>query len=225
MELREYLKIFRKNIFTFLFWGSLVFISLMVFYFQAEEVFIASFSLDLSRKVVDTKNIEKITNKESSQFQELEINKQKSENYDYYYRLKSDEDFGKKISKWLEDEALKKTIFDQAKEEGFSGETEEMKIFSKSLKSEQLAPGYLRINWKTKDPIQANKVSVAIKKILSQKIASIGEKEENWFLPVFGELIVFEKKITLPIFVALSLVASLFVGAFTSLLYHYWKND
>jgi|GEM_PF-2542690 len=230
MELREYLKIFKKNFSVFLFWGGLVFVALMIFYFQTGKIFIASFSLDLSRKAIENENTEKIINKENNQNQEHVSGKSDecgSAGYDFYYRLKADEDFGKKVSKWMEDGAIKEAILNKAQEEGvtFSNETEERKVFSRSFRLEQLAPGYLKISWKTKSPHQAGKLSEAVKKVISQKIVSVGRQEKGWFEPVFGEVAVFEKKIDPLIFIVLSLVASCFVGIFVSLLWHYWKNE
>lgn len=227
MELREYLKIFKKNLSIFFFWGGLIFVSLMIFYFQTEKTFVASFSLDLSRKTIEDRSAEKGIDNENDQSQKQVLGKVESDNYDHYYRLRADEDFGKRISKWAEDEAIKEAILNKAREKGlvFANEAEERKVFGRSFQLEQLAPGYLKISWKTKNPDQAGKLSEAVKEVISQKIAAVGGQENGWFEPVFGEVAVFEKKIDPLIFIILSLAAGFFVGVFASLLWHYWKNE
>jgi len=214
MELKEYVRVIKENIKPFLFlWFLAVGVSLVIF-IQKEKVFEVVVSLDLARQEKKVQPGEELKNE--------------SIEYDHYYRMEADDRFGKKISKWMEDARIREKIFAKAKENGFDDELEIAKI-GKSIRAEQLAPGYVKISWRISNPADAGKVALAVQTILKEKVASLGEQEGNktkeWFRLVFNEPIVFERKMELKLFLPLALLGGFLIANFIVLFWYYWKNE
>ncbi|HHX58705.1 MAG TPA: hypothetical protein GX706_02990 [Candidatus Moranbacteria bacterium] len=205
MELKEYLKIIKKDKSIFLVtWVLFIVIVelVLVFWPQSYQV---TFPIGLSR---------------TSQIQKNDSTANQNE-YDYFYQMEASNLFSKEIVQWLKNSGTLKLIFDNLNE--LSDATQAR--VKKTLVAEQLSPGFIKVEFSVDEPIEVNLIVSEIKEVISERVASLAPgKDDFWFKLVFGETVIEEKKVP---FWPANIFAVLF-GFWTAvlivLLRHYWHE-
>ena len=199
MELKEYLAIFKKYQQTFWFVVFLITaVGLLYFLFRP-----ISYSTSL------TVNITRAGQQNTIDYR-----------YDDYYRLQADEKFVETVVEWLKSPRTVADIYAQAK---LDFKTMSLKKLSKAIKAEKVSSQIVAVSFGTPNREVAEKISLAINKILAQNIEglNIHQKENTWFEIVAHDPITVKDNFNLFVVALVSLILGIFVAFWVVLIKHY----
>lgn len=199
MELREFLKLFKKYKFTF---GAVLLLAVLVGFFwhsYQSKFYVGSMAVNISR--------------------EGDLEKD-SQQYDHFYRLQADEKFGKNIINWIQDPGFVNNI-----RKDFIGEDGDWgKI--KQIKAVQLSSSYLKINFKTEDPQSAVLLGKVLEKNLKTKNQGLNSGEnQNWFKLMIDQAHVTKNVFNLYAVLLVATFLGLLFGILGVLLRHYFNSS
>lgn len=193
MELREYIKIIRTNIVLFLVVTFIVVAAVLSFFKFQPEKYSASVLLNITRQGKD----------DSTDYK-----------YDDFYRLQADERFSDTVVEWLKSSRIQTDILESA---GVSSHS------AVKFKPQRRSSQVIFADFKASDRVSAEKISLAIPKIISFNIEELNknQKEENWFMVMAPEPVIEKYQPPyLKIFIA-SLFSGLFIAFWAVMLKHY----
>ncbi len=144
--------------------------------------------------------------------------------FDQYYILQSNQMLGGNIVGWIKNEALKEKVATRLEKKELSKKQAE--LLRRTLKAEQLGPGFIQVQFKVKEKKQAQQAKEELEKIIKSKVDELKNKEqkEPWFKVV---TVAFAVKKSEPFWLA-GLVVSVVMGFWLALggvmLKHYWQK-
>lgn len=203
MELREYIRIIKRNRKLFLgIWMAVIIFAFS--WFLARPV-----SFDVSLPV----EISRTGEKKTGDYQ-----------YDQYYRFLADEKYAEAVSQRLSDPTVVSEIFSRA---GITGSGQSLRSLSKAFSAEALASNYIQVKFNARNRDDGSKAAEAIKYVLEQKNSQMNEeaKSENWFSLIFGNPAMVESKTNYPVVALLSAIGGLLVAIFAVLVREYWRDE
>lgn len=197
MELKEYLKIIKKNSVIFwITWILVVIVAELVLIFEPQKYQI-SLPIGLSRT--------------DSQLEESD--------YDYFYQLEANNLFGKEVVRWVNDSGAIKDAIDD-----LIG-TEEAAKIKKTLIAEQLSSGFIKIQFLVDSPNNLGSTVDKIKSAIEQRVVALApNKEKPWFKLVFGEVFIEKKQLPFWPINIFAVLIGFWVALFFALLRHYWQK-
>jgi capsular polysaccharide biosynthesis protein len=202
MDLKEYLKIFRKNFKIFAITVVVFILAGSAFQLFKEKNFKTSLNLNITR-----------------------IGKQQTENYKYddFYRLQADERFADTVVRWLGSPRIAADIYREA---GISADNLSQRELSGIFNAKRLSSQMIEVNFTSNNQKAAEKISEAIIKITNRETENLNkdQKEEAWFTILGSEPIIKINTYKNSFVFAISLLVGIFVGIWTVYIKHYFSN-
>jgi len=201
MELKEYIRIFKKekNIIS----GTvlLVFISTLIFSGLKEVSCENDMLLLISRS--GTQN--------TADYK-----------YDGYYAVQASDIFADNASQWLASASIASEIYIRAKAES---ELRSLKDFSKIFKADKLSSQYVRVRYRSKDKETAIDLAHAITDVLQEKadLLSRSSIEQISFKIIYSDPLSIESKSDFLLNGILAIIGGLFLGIFMALGKNYFN--
>lgn len=201
MELKEYLRILRKNLKTFWFVVFVITAIGFIYFLFRPTSYSTSITINITRS-----------------------GKQETENYKYddFYRLQADEKFVETVVEWLK---APRTVADIYQEANLDIRVLSLKKLSKIIKAEKLSAQIIGVSFTTKNEEIAKDVSMAINKVLTSNISALNQnqQENTWFEIVAHKPITLRDNYSLLVIGITSLIFGIFLAFWTVLIIHYLK--
>ena len=199
MDLKEYLKIFKKHIGVVLITVVAIVAGTFVYFATKPISYDNSLALNITR-----------------------TGEQKTDAYRYddYYRLQADDQFADTVVEWLKDPRTVANIYADA---GIDASKFSMRQLSGSFDAEKLSSQIVSISFSTPNASQGRKISDAIVKEISKNTDMLNQSqnEESWFKIVAQDPVIVQWRIGPLIIFAASFLAGLFVAFWLVLIIHY----
>ncbi len=201
MEFKEYLQIIKKNWKTFVFVIFLV-VAAIIMYFLFRPI---SYSTSL------TLNITRIGQQATPDYK-----------YDDFYRLQADEKFAETLVEWLKSPRTAANIY---KEADLDFQKMSPKKLSGIFRTQKLSSQLVAVSYGTANNSTAEKISLAIEKVLAQNIAALNQsqKEETWFQVIAHEPVIVLDNFNWLIVFSAAFLLGIFLAFWTVLVIHYLK--
>lgn len=194
MELKEYIKIFRKNINWLI--SSVI---LVLFMGLSIQIFLSG-----KYKVVLDLNITRTGYQENTN----------EYRYDEFYRLQADEKFADTVVQWIKSERLKEDIFND------SGKLDFEKMKAERLSSQMIRLSFVV---KDRDSAKKVSIAVGNVLNEKTRELNLEQKNPNWFKILVSEPILNDYRIPLGELFFILLIGGIFVGFWVVLIKHYWE--
>ncbi len=201
MELKEYLRIIKKDMKVFL--GVIIVTVLGTFAFFAVKPVTYPTSLALN-----------ITRSGSQQTADYK--------YDDFYRIQADDKFADTVVQWLEDP---QTVADIYKAAGLDVSRFSIGQLSKIFSAEKLSSQFVSISFAARSKDSAKKISGAISGVLGRKTDALNkdQNENTWFEILAQDPVIVKYRVSPLILLAISLAAGIFLAFWVVMLRHYLK--
>lgn len=206
MELKDYLKIFVKN----LAWFSLVLLLAMTAgagYKHYKNAQPATYQVSLLLNVTRTG-----------------IQATDNYRYDDFYRLQADERFADTVVRWIGNPRI---VTDVYNETGMISGGIDLDELSNFFNAKRLSSQAIEINFTAKSAIEAQDLSENLVKAINSEIKSLNQfqKEESWFKVVGDEPVIKEYKVTWKNVLLISIVLGIFLGIWVVLIKNYLTKE
>lgn len=206
MELKDYLKIFVKN----LVWFSLVFLLVMA----------------IGAGYKHYKNSQPATYQVSLLLNVTRTGIQSTDNYRYddFYRLQADERFADTVVRWIENPRI---VTDVYNETGMISGGIALSELSKFFDAKRLSSQAIEVNFTAKSAVEAQNLSENLVKAINSEIKNLNQfqKEESWFKIIGDEPVIKEYKITWKNVLLISIALGIFLGIWVVLIKHYLTRE
>ena len=192
MELKEYLKIIKKNSKLILIIGIIAGVSAFVF----SAVQPIKYETSLSLSIIKDKT------QVTDDFK-----------YDGYYALQSSEIIADSIEQWLKSPEIVNAIYQKAEvEQDFKN----IKSYTKKITAHKMSPQFVEVKFKGNSREEVEKVSTAIAEVVNAKIKKLKEasEQEISFSINSGNPVIVENKPDAVLNLIIGLISGLFVGVF-----------
>ncbi|MCK9379188.1 MAG: hypothetical protein M0P97_03545 [Candidatus Moranbacteria bacterium] len=197
MELKEYIAIFKKNIWIFLMTILVFWTAGAIFYRAVPEKYKSTMDLNISRTGVAITGEEK-------------------EGYDYFYRLQADDIFSETVVGWLNSPRVISEICNS------SGATSCPSGYEARKVSAQLVQVvYVNPNREDSDKIAQSLVNVMARETGN---LNLSQKNENWFEVLGNYPFIEADKINFNKIMLASLILGIFFGFWMVFMRHYFKR-
>lgn len=142
--------------------------------------------------------------------------------YDGYYAVQASDIFADNISQWLASASIINEIYLRAKAEN---EMRSLKDFSKAFKADKLSSQYVRVRYRTKDAETAKNLAHALADVLQEKadLLSSSSNEQIGFKVIYSDPLSVENKADFLLNGILAVIGGLFLGMFTALGKNYFE--
>ncbi len=206
MELKDYLKIFVKN----LVWFSLVLLLAMAIgagYKHYRNSQPATYQVSLLLNVTRTG-----------------IQATDNYRYDDFYRLQADERFADTVVRWIENPRLVTNVYNET---GMISGGIDLSELSKFFDAKRLSSQAIEVNFTAKSAVEAQNLSENLVKAINSEIKNLNQfqKEESWFKIIGDEPVIKEYKITWKSVLLISIVLGIFLGIWVVLIKHYLTRE
>ncbi len=143
--------------------------------------------------------------------------------YDGFYRLQADERFADTLVRWLSAPRVVEDIFAEAE---VSQESARPFLMRGVFVAERLSSQAVRVRYRTTARPAALRLAEGMVTVLERETAALnqGGKDETWFAVTGGEPVVTDGRTPLSFALLISLLIGLFVGVWTVLVRHYWRE-
>ena len=201
MELKEYLKIIKKNSKLILIIGIVTAVSAFVFSILQPVKYETSLSLEIVKNKTQTTDDFK---------------------YDGYYALQTGEMIADSIEQWLKSPEVVNAIYQKAE---ISQDFKNIKSYTKKFTAQKMSPQYVEINFKSGTIEEAKKISAATVEIMNAKIEKIEKvsEQEISFSISSGDPIIVENKPDAILNLIVGLISGLVLGIFIVFLRRYFR--
>ena len=192
MELKEYLKIIKKNSKLILIIGIIAGVSAFVF----SAIQPIKYETSLSLSIIKDKT------QVTDDFK-----------YDGYYALQSSEIIADSIEQWLKSPEIVNAIYQKAEvEQDFKN----IKSYTKKITAHKMSPQFVEVKFKGNSREEVEKVSTAIAEVVNAKIKKLKEasEQEISFSINSGNPVIVENKPDAVLNLIIGLISGLFVGVF-----------
>ncbi|MFH0969105.1 MAG: hypothetical protein V1804_01220 [Patescibacteria group bacterium] len=206
MDLKNYLKIFWKNIFLFL---------ITVFIIVGAG---AGYKAYKNSKPIDYQVYLLINITRSG------IQSTPDYRYDDFYRLQADERFADTVVRWLESPRIVTDIYTET---GIPSGDIGIRDLSKIFKVKRVSSQTVELKFNTANVRLAQDISESVSKIINREAKKLNEsqKEDNWFRVIGEEPVIKENKIPWKNVLSISAVIGIFLGIWTVLIKHYLTRE
>jgi capsular polysaccharide biosynthesis protein len=203
MELREYYKILKKNIYVVVYAVLIFAVLAYIWSIRTAETYSSSLLLNVSR----------IENQSSTDYR-----------YDQFYRLQADDKFSETVSEWLKSPGVVQEIFKKA---DLNSDGKSIRQLRKTFQAEKMSPEIIEVRFSPKDSDEGKKIADAISSVISEKIKDINApaNDPNWFRIEPSSLITAKNVQDLRINLAISVLIGLFAGSLLAFLKHYISEE
>jgi capsular polysaccharide biosynthesis protein len=206
MELKDYFKIFVKN----LVWFSLVLLLAMA----------------IGAGYKHYKNSQPATYQVSLLLNVTRTGIQATDNYRYddFYRLQADERFADTVVRWIETPRI---VTDVYNETGMISGGIALSELSKFFDAKRLSSQAIEVNFTAKSAVEAQNLSENLVKAINSEIKNLNQfqKEESWFKIIGDEPVIKEYKITWKNVLLISIALGIFLGIWVVLIKHYLTRE
>ena len=206
MELKDYLKIFVKN----LVWFSLVLLLAMA----------------IGAGYKHYKNSQPATYQVSLLLNVTRTGIQATDNYRYddFYRLQADERFADTVVRWIENPRLVTNVYNET---GMISGGIDLSELSKFFDAKRLSSQAIEVNFTAKSAVEAQNLSENLVKAINSEIKNLNQfqKEESWFKIIGDEPVIKEYKITWKNVLLISIALGIFLGIWVVLIKHYLTRE
>lgn len=202
MELRELIALFRREARAF--WTAVLICLILGFLFYRLQPVAYEAELLL--------NVARVGSQQTADYK-----------YDGFYRLQADERFADTLVRWLSAPRVVEDIFAEA---GTDRAQARPFLLRGTFVAERLSSQAVRVRYRTESRPAAVRLSDALVRVLNRETASLnqGTKDDTWFAVSAGDPVVADGRTALGPVLVLSLLIGLFVGVWTVLIRHYWKE-
>lgn len=202
MELKEYLKIIKKNLKLILAIGAIA--GLSAFLFSSLQ----PVKYEISLSILISKN----KTQETDDFK-----------YDGYYALQASEMLADAIVEWTKSPAMVNAIYQEASVAGNFGS---VKSYSKKFTAKKMSSQHIEIKFNSDTKESAEKISAAAVKVISNKIMDLEKSsEEEIAFSANGESpIIMEKKPDASLNLIIGFISGLVLGVFGVFGREYFRN-
>lgn len=199
MELKEYIRIIKKNLLLFLA-VVLVIVTSAFLYFTFRPVF-----YDVSLTLNITRQGSQITD----QFK-----------YDDFYRLQADEKFSETVVEWMKTARVSADILGES---GIDTSRMSLSTLSRTFRAEKLSAQVVGIRYQAPDIKTAEKLSFSTEKVLSRITQDLNrdQKEDTWFQLSSREPVIIKNDPDNIIIFMISLTVGIFVAFWVVMGRHY----
>ena len=202
MDLKEYLKIFKKNLATFLIVVIIFVAAGFVFQIARERSFKTTLNINITRTGKD----------QTADYK-----------YDDFYRLQADERFADTVVRWLGSPRIATDIYADA---GINSGNLSQFSLSRIFKSQRLSSQLIEIDFVSKDTATAQKISKSVTNIINHEIDKLNklQQQENWFVAMADEPITSPNVYSNSLVFFVSLLIGIFVGIWAVFVKHYFSK-
>lgn len=202
MDLRQYLKIFGKNLVWFLVALFLV-VAIGTGYKQYKNSQPESFQVSLLLNV--TRNGIQVTD---------------TYRYDDFYRLQADERFADTVVKWIKNPRIVTDVFNET---GMISGGIDLDTLSGFFEAKRLSSQAIEVTFSAKSAVEAQNLSENLVKALNSESKSLNQfqKEDTWFKVIGDEPVIKEYKITWKSVLIISIILGVFLGIWTVMIKNY----
>jgi capsular polysaccharide biosynthesis protein len=199
MELREYYKILKTNIYVVIYTILIFFVLAYIWTMRVGETYSSSLLLNVSRN----------ENQSSTDYR-----------YDQFYRLQADEKFSETISEWLKSPGVAQEIFKKA---DLNSSGKSIRQLGKTFRAEKMSPEIIEVRFSPKDTDEGKKIADSISSVISEKIKDINSpaNDPNWFRIEPSNLVTAKNTQNLQLNLIVAALAGLFAGSLFAFLKHY----
>lgn len=202
MELKEYLKIIKKNLKLILAVGAIAALSAFLFSSLQHTEYETSLPILISKnKTQDTDDFK----------------------YDGYYALQAGEMLADTITEWIKSPAVVNAIYQEAEVSGNFGS---VKSYTKKFTAKKMSSQHIEIRFNSDAKESAEKISLATVKIINDKIKTLekNSEEEIAFLVSGESPVIVEKKPDAPLNLFIGFVSGLILGIFVVFGKEYFRD-
>ena len=199
MELKEYIKIIKKN--KNLFFGTIIaVVAIALGYF---------FFLPVRYDASLTLNVTRTGSQETTDYK-----------YDDYYRLQADERFVDTIVEWIRSPRVVSDIYTEA---GIDAGAFSMGKFSKNITAEKRSSQIVAISFSATSIEAAQKISAGVTKIITKNTneLNVNQKENTWFSVLSAAPVIVKYQPNYGLNFLASLCLGIFLGFWVVLFKHY----
>jgi capsular polysaccharide biosynthesis protein len=202
MDLKEYLKIFKKNFKTFLIVVIIFIASGFVFQAFRAKNFKAALNINITR-----------TGKETT----LDYQ------FDNFYRFQADERFSDTVVRWLASPRIAADIYADA---GINSSALSAFSLERAFKAQRLSSQFIETSFISKDAASAQKISKSIVNIINRETDKLNEQQQqaNWFMAISDEPLIRPNAYGNGIVFIVSLLIGTLVGAWSVFIKHYFSK-
>ena len=199
MELKEYLKIIKKNSKLIIAISIITAVSAFVFSIAQPIEYETSLSLAIIKDKTQTTNDFK---------------------YDGYYALQASEIIADSIEQWLKSPEVVNAIYQKSE---IDQDFKSIKSYTKKFTAQKMSPQFVEVKFKSDTREEAEKISAATVKIISTKIENLKEtsEQEISFLINNGDPVIVESKPDAILNLIIGLISGLALGIFVVFLRRY----
>lgn len=192
MELKEYLKIIRKNSRPIIAISVIVAVSAFLFSVLQPLKYEASLSLFVNKDKTQ----------ETDDFK-----------YDGYYALQASEIIANSVAEWLKSPEVVNSIYQKAEVACYF---KNIKSYTKKFAVKKMSAQYIEVKFETNNEEDAEKISLAIAEVIESKVKNIGEnsKQELSFLIESGKPVIIESRPNAFLNLIIGLISGLVLGIF-----------
>lgn len=203
MELKEYLKLIRKNLKLILIVGVVAALSAFLFSNFQPVKYETSLSLLISKNKTQ----------ETDDFK-----------YDGYYALQAGEMLADTVTEWLKSPTMVNAIYQEASVPGNFGS---VKSYAKKFTAKKMSSQHIEVKFDSEAKESAEKISSAIIRIINDKIKALEENsEEEISFSASGENpVIVEKKPDALFNLVIGFISGLILGIFIVFGKEYFKNS
>jgi capsular polysaccharide biosynthesis protein len=199
MELKEYLRIIRKNLNLFLGVVLLVVLVSFGYFLLRPKTLKVALDFDVTR-----------TGKEvTSEYQ-----------YDNFYRLQADDKFAETLVQWIKSPEMVAEIL---KKSGMEDKSDNLKTLTKFFSAEKVSPQVVTVSFLVRNYEEADRLGGAMEEALGKNIQNLNEEQnqENWFKLVKRGPIVRPNSFSPEIVLIISILFGVLLGFWIVMFKHY----
>ena len=200
MELKEYLKIIKKNSRLIIIIGITTAVSAFVFSVAQPIEYETSLSLSIIKDKTQTTDDFK---------------------YDGYYALQTGEIVVNSIEQWLKSPEIVNAIYEEAE---MNQDFKNIKSYTKKFIAQKMSPQYVEVKFKSSTKEEAEKISVAVVEIINNRVEKLkkASEQEVSFLVSSGKPVIVESEADAILNLIIGLISGLALGIFWVFLRRYF---
>lgn len=202
MELREYLKIFKENIRTFIFVMILVLAAGFTYFYSKPVSYDTSLSFNITQKGVEATTDYK---------------------YDHFYQLSANEKFADTMVEWLKAPGFVENIYANS---NIPTHSFSLKKLTKLFKAEKRSSQLVLVYFSAPNEEIAKNISNSVKKEVQKNIESLNlsQKDPNWFEVLSAEPLIIKHTFDFWWIFSGLFFSGFFLAFWTVLATHYFKK-
>ncbi|MDQ1284270.1 MAG: hypothetical protein QG620_618 [Patescibacteria group bacterium] len=201
MELKEYLRIIKKNLNLFIAIILATVFAVFAYFVFRPESWSASLTLNVTR----------------SGAQETPDYK-----FDDFYRLQADEKFAETVVEWLKSPRVAADIYEKA---GIDTSNFSLRQLRKSITAEKMSSQIVAVSFSSPKKETSQKISDAVSKIVIENTQALNkdQNEKVWFEIISQSPVIVKNSYSAPWVFLASLAVGIFLGFWVVMVKHYLK--